>query len=101
MLIVEGLDRPEPRRRRAGPGRQAPRVPRHPHHRHGDGYDTQARGRKVMRVARGLVNELYLDDLREKTHRGLAGQFDRGYHVGGVCYGYRSRRPPTAAAASW
>lgn len=55
-----------------------------------DGYDTQARGRKVMRVARGLVNELYLDDLREKTHRGLAGQFDRGYHVGGVCYGYRS-----------
>jgi DNA invertase Pin-like site-specific DNA recombinase len=56
-----------------------------------DGYDTQARGRKVMRVARGLVNELYLDDLREKTHRGLAGQFDRGYHVGGVCYGYRSQ----------
>jgi site-specific DNA recombinase len=59
-----------------------------------DGYDTQARGRKVMRVARGLVNELYLDDLREKTHRGLAGQFDRGYHVGGVCYGYRTE--PTA-----
>jgi len=59
-----------------------------------DGYDTQARGRKVMRVARGLVNELYLDDLREKTHRGLAGQFDRGYHVGGVCYGYRSEPTP-------
>lgn len=56
-----------------------------------DGYDTNTRGRKVMRVARGLVNELYLDDLREKTHRGLAGQFDRGYHVGGVCYGYRSQ----------
>ena len=55
-----------------------------------DGYDTCARGRKVMRVARGLVNELYLDDLREKTHRGLAGQFDRGYHVGGVCFGYYS-----------
>jgi site-specific DNA recombinase len=60
----------------------------------GDGYDSQARGRKVMRVARGLVNELYLDDLREKTHRGLAGQFDRGYHVGGVCYGYRSEDTP-------
>lgn len=56
-----------------------------------DGYDTQAKGRKVMRIARGLINEIYLDDLREKTHRGLAGQFDRGYHVGGVCYGYRSQ----------
>ncbi|MBK1711264.1 hypothetical protein CKO43_00545 [Rubrivivax gelatinosus] len=55
-----------------------------------DGYDSEARGRKVMRIARGLVNELYLDDLREKTHRGLAGQFDRGFHVGGVCFGYRS-----------
>jgi site-specific DNA recombinase len=56
-----------------------------------DGYDTSAKGRKVMRVARGLVNEIYLDDLREKTHRGLAGQFDRGLHVGGVCLGYRSQ----------
>lgn len=56
-----------------------------------DGYDTHLKGRKVMRVARGLVNELYLDDLGEKTHRGLAGQFDRGFHVGGVCYGYRTQ----------
>lgn len=55
-----------------------------------DGYDTLARGRKVMRIARGLVNELYLDDLREKTHRGLAGQFDRGLSAGGRTYGYRS-----------
>ena len=60
-----------------------------------DGYDTlSGRGRKVMRVARGLVNELFLDDLGEKTHRGLAGQFDRGYHVGGVCFGYTTQ--PTA-----
>jgi site-specific DNA recombinase len=56
-----------------------------------DGYDSLMPGRKVMRVARGLVNELHLDDLREKTHRGLAGQFDRGYHVGGVTFGYRSQ----------
>lgn len=55
-----------------------------------DGYDTQAKGRKVMRVARGLVNELYLDDLREKTHRGLAGQFERGLSAGGRSYGYRT-----------
>ena len=55
-----------------------------------DGYDSQAAGRKVMRIARGLVNELYLDDLRAKTHRGLAGQVERGYHAGGISYGYRS-----------
>ncbi|MBX3605325.1 MAG: recombinase family protein [Piscinibacter sp.] len=55
-----------------------------------DGYDTQAKGRKVMRVARGLVNEMYLDDLRDKTHRGLAGQFERGLSAGGRSYGYRS-----------
>ena len=55
-----------------------------------DGYDSRASGRKVMRIARGMVNELYLDDLREKTHRGLAGQFDRGLSAGGRSYGYRS-----------
>lgn len=59
-----------------------------------DGYDTEARGRKVMRIARGLVNELYLDDLREKTHRGLAGQFDRGFSAGGRTYGYRTKAAP-------
>jgi DNA invertase Pin-like site-specific DNA recombinase len=51
-----------------------------------DGYDTLARGRKVMRIARGLVNELYLDDLREKTHRGLS--------AGGRTYGYGSVEAP-------
>jgi site-specific DNA recombinase len=55
-----------------------------------DGYDTLAKGRKVMRVARGLVNELYLDDLRDKTHRGLAGQFGRGLSAGGRSFGYRT-----------
>jgi len=55
-----------------------------------DGYDTETRGRKVMRVIRGLQNEMYLDDLREKTHRGLAGQFDRGLSAGGRSYGYTS-----------
>ena len=40
---------------------------------------------------RGLISETYLDDLRaEKTHRGLTGQIERGYHAGGLSYGYRS-----------
>jgi site-specific DNA recombinase len=91
VLVLEGLDRLS---REIG---EAETITKRLEHRGirivgtADGYDSDARGRKVMRIARGLVNELYLDDLREKTHRGLAGQFDRGHHVGGVCFGYRSQ----------
>lgn len=91
VLLVEGLDRLS---REIGEAEQLVKRLEHRGIRiigTSDGYDSQAKGRKVMRIARGLVNELYLDDLREKTHRGLAGQFDRGYHVGGICFGYRSQ----------
>ena len=90
VLIVEGLDRLSREL-----GEQEALVKRLEHRSvriigTADGYDSEARGRKVMRITRGLVNELYLDDLREKTHRGLAGQFDRGFSAGGRSYGYRS-----------
>lgn len=94
VLVLEGLDRLS---REIG---EAETITKRLEHRGirivgtADGYDSEARGRKVMRIARGLVNELYLDDLREKTHRGLAGQFSRGYHVGGVTYGYRTEPAP-------
>lgn len=55
-----------------------------------DGYDSEEGARKLIRGMRGLVNEIYLDDLRAKTHRGLAGQVQRGFHAGGLSYGYRS-----------
>ncbi|WP_431276907.1 recombinase family protein [Variovorax ureilyticus] len=90
VLIVEGLDRIT--RDLAEQERTIKRL----EHRGiriigtADGYDTQADGRKVMRIARGLVNELYLDDLRKKTHRGLQGQFERGMAAGGRTYGYTS-----------
>lgn len=54
-----------------------------------DGYDSASKSRKVQRGVRGLVNELYIDDLREKTHRGLAGQALKGNNCGGRAYGYR------------
>src|SRR5262249_39056440 len=94
VLVLEGLDRLS---REIG---EAETITKRLEHRGiriigtADGYDSGSKGRKVMRVARGLVNEMYLDDLREKTHRGLAGQFDRGYHVGGVSYGYTSVEAP-------
>jgi site-specific DNA recombinase len=55
-----------------------------------DGYDSDLGARKLVRGVRGLLNELYLDDLRAKTHRGLVGQVERGFHAGGLSFGYRS-----------
>ena len=55
-----------------------------------DGYDSESSARKLHRGMRGLINEVYLDDLRHKTHRGLQGQVQRGMAAGGIGYGYRS-----------
>lgn len=56
-----------------------------------DGYDSAlAHGRKVQRLARGIVNEIYLDDVRRETHRGLSGRVAAGLFAGGMSYGYRS-----------
>ena len=55
----------------------------------GDGYDSDAASRKVHRTVKNLMNEVYLDDLAEKTHRGLEGQARAGYNAGGRAYGYR------------
>ena len=55
-----------------------------------DGYDSTAGGRKALRSMRGLIGEIYPDDLRAKTHRGFAGKATAGYSAGGRSYGYRS-----------
>jgi DNA invertase Pin-like site-specific DNA recombinase len=54
-----------------------------------DGVDTQRKGHKVETGLRGLMSELYLDDLAEKTHRGLTGRALAGSSAGGLPYGYR------------
>ena len=43
-----------------------------------DGISTVSQGGKVTLTVKGLVNELYLDDLRAKNHRGLEGRVARG-----------------------
>ena len=55
-----------------------------------DGLDTARVGYKLETGFRGLMAELYLDDLAEKTHRGLMGQALEGYSAGGLPYGYDS-----------
>lgn len=58
-----------------------------------DGLDTGRSGYKLETGFRGLMAELYLDDLAEKTHRGLMGQALEGYSAGGLPYGYDSSNP--------
>lgn len=54
-----------------------------------DGYDSDTKGEKIQSTMRGLMNEIYLDDLREKTHRGMYGKALGGYSAGGRTYGYK------------
>ena len=54
-----------------------------------DGIDTAAKGHKMLSGFRSIVNEFYLDDLREKTTRGMIGQALKGFHCGGRAYGYK------------
>jgi DNA invertase Pin-like site-specific DNA recombinase len=74
-----------------------------------DGYDSDAKGHKIQATMRGLMNDIFLDDLKAKTHRGMAGQALKGYSTGSRVYGgiaaCPSRTPPRkttgGARSSW
>src|SRR5687768_15681040 len=55
-----------------------------------DGLDMREEHAKVAYQFRGIINELYLTDLKKKTHRGQMGQVLRGFAVGSRGYGYTS-----------
>ncbi len=108
VLVMEGLDR------LSRDQVEQERIVRRMEHRGmrivgvADGYDSTMGARKVLRGVRGLINEMYLDDLRHKTHRGLSGQVARGYVAGGKSYGYDIERDEqgshykiNAAQAGW
>ena len=52
-----------------------------------DGIITDDDNAKLGIHIRGLVNEMYLDDLKKKTIRGLEGQKLRGFSAGEGCTG--------------
>ncbi|MDZ5456967.1 recombinase family protein [Azohydromonas lata] len=55
-----------------------------------DGYDSTMCGSRVMRGVRGLINDIFVDDLRKKVHRGISVRAARGLYTGSVPpYGYR------------
>ncbi len=57
-----------------------------------DGIQTSHQMAKLQITIKGLVNELYLDDLRDKIHRGMTGQALKGRSTGGRLFGYRTSR---------
>lgn len=56
-----------------------------------DGLDSKEEHAKVAFQFRGIFNELYLSDLRKKTQRGQMGQVLRGFTVGSLGYGYKTK----------
>ena len=56
-----------------------------------DGIITDDENSKLDIHLRGLINELYLDDLKKKTMRGLEGQKLRGFSAGENVYGYLTK----------
>jgi DNA invertase Pin-like site-specific DNA recombinase len=55
-----------------------------------DGIDTGSKSAKLTFTVKSLVADLYLDDLRDKTRRGLEGRCRAGYSTGGMPFGYRT-----------
>jgi len=59
------------------------------------GVDSRDKKGKLITYVQGIINESYLDDLRDKTHRGLEGRALGGFHTGGRCFGYRTVPEPS------
>jgi len=57
-----------------------------------DGFDSDSKSYKLQAGFKGMMNELFIDDLAAKTHRGLTGKALNGLNCGGRTYGYRHIR---------
>lgn len=49
---------------------------------------------KINGTLKGLMGDLFLEQLAEKTKRGMVGAFERGHVPSGLCYGYRTGSEP-------
>ncbi len=54
------------------------------------GTDLTDKTGKLMASVVGWKDEIFAEDLRDKTRRGMMGQIKRGFSAGGRAYGYRS-----------
>jgi len=61
-----------------------------------DAIDTSQRSSRLLFSVRSMLADAYLEDLRDKTLRGLEARARAGLATGGLPYGYRSRPRPGA-----
>lgn len=54
------------------------------------GLDTASEQAETMVAVHGVVDQLYIRELKHKITRGLRGQLERGFNTGARTYGYRS-----------
>jgi len=54
-----------------------------------DGIDTSQKGHKIQASFKGIMNEVFIDDLKDKIKRGMEGQALEGFHCSGKSFGYR------------
>jgi site-specific DNA recombinase len=55
-----------------------------------DGVDTSGKEAKVTFTVKSLLSDMYLDELSDKTRRGLEGRALAGFSTGGLPLGFRS-----------
>ena len=55
-----------------------------------DGIDSSTKGAKLAYSVKALMSDMYLEDLRDKTLRGLEGRALAGFATGGRLLGYRT-----------
>jgi len=55
-----------------------------------DGYDSELKARKTIRLINNFKNEMAIDEARERTHRSQTGTVIRKYSAGGLPFGYKS-----------
>ncbi|HXS93823.1 MAG TPA: recombinase family protein [Candidatus Limnocylindrales bacterium] len=63
------------------------------------GIDSQNKQSKLVMTFHGLADEMYIDELADKTHRGLEGRALKGLSTGGRTYGYDSVPVPSEVGA--
>jgi site-specific DNA recombinase len=59
----------------------------------GTNVDLTDRTGKILSSLIGIKDELFIEDLLDKTRRGLIGQVHPGFSAGGRAFGYRSESP--------
>lgn len=62
-----------------------------------DGIDTSMKNAKMQFGMKSLMSDMYLDDLRDKSMRGLEGRALAGFSTGGLPIGFRSEPVVDAA----